>query len=161
MAQDPTLANARAYAGAQGYQDSEFNAWYGKNMGAVAANAGSGGDWGRVESAFGKKKAAAPPPPAPKAAAVPAPRAPAAPVMPPAPAVNAPLAGLTAITAGTGTETQQAPAPQAAGGMGMMMEPEPPSPTGVASGSIGALRALGRRSLPMDTYALAGLKKIY
>ena len=147
MAMDPTLSNARTYATSQGYGEDAFNSWYAKNQGAVAANAGSGGDWNRVEGAF-KKKAPAP-------AAAPARPAPAAP-----PPVDAPLAGLTAIDVGTST-SQQAP-PQAAGGMGMgMMEPEPPSPTGVESGMIGQLRALGRRSLPMESYALAGLKKVY
>lgn len=160
MAMDPTLTNAQSYAKSQGYSDNAFQSWYAKNMGAVAATAGSGGDWGRVESAF-KKKAPAPAAPSPRpapAAPKPAPKPAAA---APPPPVEAPLAGLTAIDVGT-TSTQQAPAAPQVEGMGMgMMEPEPPSPTGVESGMIGQLRALGRRSPPIDTYALAGLKKIY
>lgn len=74
---------------------------------------------------------------------------------------GAPLAGLTAIDVGTGGAPQPTTGAVAGMGTGGMLEAEPDPMTGVASGSIGELRNLGRRTPPMDSYALAGLKKIY
>ena len=87
------------------------------------------------------------------------PPAPSAPRTAGAPTGEAPLAGLTALD--VGTQTPQTPQSGAVAGMGGMMEPEPPSPIGVATGGIGELRNLGRRTPPMESYALAGLRKIY
>lgn len=77
----------------------------------------------------------------------------------PSPAPEAPLAGLTAIDVGVGG--QQTPQTGAVTGMGGMMEAEPVPMTGVASGAVGQLRNLGRRTPPIESYALAGLRKIY
>ena len=73
--------------------------------------------------------------------------------------VEAPMAGLTAID--PGTSQTQASGMAMGGAGGTMLEPGPDPMTGVASGALGQLRNLGRRTPPMDTYALAGLKKIY
>lgn len=86
---------------------------------------------------------------------------PAAPSPVPAavPPVSAPLAGLTAISAGTSTQGGAPSMGSTVSGSGML-EPSD-SAMSVATDALGQLRNLGRRTLPVEGYALASLKKIY
>ena len=74
--------------------------------------------------------------------------------------VGDPLAGLTAISPDTTkTDMPMLPTGEASGAMGIGPEMEPM--TGVASEALGHLRALGRRTPPINTASFAALKRIY
>ena len=92
-------------------------------------------------------------------APTPTPRAaPSAPALPPQ--IEGPLAGLTAVA--PDTEKMDMPTLSAgSGGGGATMMAEMAPMTGVASEALGQLRALGRRSPPMNTASFAGLKRLY
>lgn len=157
MAYNPNLTKAAGNTAAQEAYISSLT-----TGGALDAGSGFNRSFGagetneqykaRLEAWKNRGKTSTTPPTAPRPASAPTASS----------TTEAPLAGLTAIDVGTGgAQTSQTGAIAGMGGMGGMLEPEPASPTGVLSDSISALRALGRRTPPMDTYALAGLKRIY
>lgn len=132
--------NASGYAKSKGYSQKEFDDWYAKNQGAVSANEGSGGDFGRIEAAFGGGKAVAG---LQAAASAPATTSPA------------PTGGLPPAVGGGGPIPAPASPVEALAGL------QTGKPTETSIPGVGALRPLGQRTPPAGAGALAGLKRIY
>ena len=119
-------------------------------------------------------KPAAPPPPLPKAAPPPPPPVPTPVAPPPLPVAQAPTpVSVPQVTApapigATPTPTPSTtPVTNALSGLSGAVTGAASLGGGeeggdaVASSAMGALRNLGKRTLPMDSYALAGLRKVY
>lgn len=126
--------NSLGYAKSKGYSQTEFDDWYAKNQGAVSKNEGSGGDFSRVEAAFGAGKT----PAVPAAAPVPA--------------------GGGGGVPGAGGGSAMPPSVQSlAGGA-----PAADAGDTVSMPGVGAVRGLlGRRTPPRDSMVLAGIGKVY
>lgn len=182
--------DALAFAKQQGYSQKEFDDWYVKNLGAVAAKEGSGGDVGRIAKAFGTPKAGAPqagaapriatasktPPTASKPAAqpptstsrpspvIPLPTA-QAPLPPPLQglvgAAPEPLGAALTEPAAPGLETTTSA--DASGGTVPVVSGEADVLAQLISGAgpITLRQGLGQRSMPSLLSPLAGLKRIY
>lgn len=139
--------NAKSYAKSKGYSDEEFDQWYAKNPGAIAAKEGAGGDAARVEAAFGTAKPGAAVAGLQAAAQAPTPAA-----------TPAPAAGL-----GGGGIAADKPASSPAAAITAAPTMMGPQDVGgeVSIPGVGALRQLGQRNPPVNSMALAGLRKIY
>ena len=122
-------------------------------QGTPGASQSSDGNW------YKWNEDAAPAAPLTPVAPPPAPVATPEPVTAPAGPTGAPFP----ITAGAETPAPvtQAASAGLAGATPFMGGGDEGGGGTVASTAMGALRNLGRRTLPMDSYALAGLRKIY